>query len=226
MSGITLSLICKVACEYSGFSLDDLRSDRRHADLVLVRQHAIWLGCELTEQSMPQIGRFFGRDHTTILHAYRKITGLRASDETFRGLSDELMMTVKATAQSVEALLEIVPPDVDVLALARKFLAHPRTVFTASTEEIQALAAATIAGAKEADALVGRSNALAVAVSQYLKSHEARNAETRAERLEAGAHILAARNHLKHKLQQWRGHHGDEDDESEKSECAGSGLDR
>ena len=226
MSRITLKLICDVACEYSGFSLEDLRSERRSADLVLVRQHAAWLGRKLTRQSAAQIGRFLSRDHTTILHAQSRIEDLRARDETFRALSDEMMLAIEAAAAAIETLVLIVPDEIDALAVARKILTHPDTTFSASTEEIRTLAAATIAGAKEADALAEQTSELAAAVSQYLNSHDAREAGTRADRLKAGAHILAARNHLEQTLEQWRRHHGDEDDESKEAECAGSGLAR
>lgn len=59
----------------------DLLSDRRTHKVVLPRQVAMYLAKTLTLKSLPEIGRRFGgRDHTTVLHAVRKITALREQD--------------------------------------------------------------------------------------------------------------------------------------------------
>ena len=77
-----------VTAEFYGFSINDLRSIRRDFPLVRVRQVAMYLAKTLTEKSMPEIGRRFGgRDHTTILHAVRRIKALM---ETDRELADEV----------------------------------------------------------------------------------------------------------------------------------------
>jgi chromosomal replication initiator protein len=56
-------------------------SSRRTANVVRPRQIAMYLSKVLTLRSLPEIGRrFFGRDHTTVLHATRKIEGLTGSD--------------------------------------------------------------------------------------------------------------------------------------------------
>jgi chromosomal replication initiator protein len=60
--------------EYYGVSVDDLRGHTRHRDAVRARQVAIYLIRELTDLSLPRIGQAFGgRDHTTVMHADRKI---------------------------------------------------------------------------------------------------------------------------------------------------------
>ncbi|MBV1705064.1 MAG: chromosomal replication initiator protein DnaA, partial [Hyphomicrobiales bacterium] len=62
-----------VAMQYS-VSRADLMSARRNAAVVKPRQIAMFLAKELTLRSLPEIGRRFGgRDHTTVLHAVRKI---------------------------------------------------------------------------------------------------------------------------------------------------------
>lgn len=59
----------------------DIKSKRRNADIVLPRQVFCFLAREKTLQSYPYIGRFLGgRDHTTVLHAVRKIEFMQKSD--------------------------------------------------------------------------------------------------------------------------------------------------
>jgi chromosomal replication initiator protein len=71
---ITASIIMAVTAEYFQISLDDLAGASRRRDLVGPRQIAMYLCRELTELSLPKIGATFGgRDHTTVMHAERKI---------------------------------------------------------------------------------------------------------------------------------------------------------
>jgi chromosomal replication initiator protein len=68
--------------EEFGMSLHELKTKRRHKNIVLPRQVAMYLSRELTELSLPEIGTFFGgKDHTTVLHAYNKIKqGINKND--------------------------------------------------------------------------------------------------------------------------------------------------
>lgn len=69
--------IISAVCFRTGISQTDLLSQRRTTNIVLPRQVAIYLAKYYTLLSLPQIGqRFGGRDHTTCLHAVRKITSL------------------------------------------------------------------------------------------------------------------------------------------------------
>lgn len=69
--------IQKAVCKYFGLQMTDLLSPRRTANLVRPRQMALYLAKVLTPHSLPQLGRRFGgRDHTTVLHAVRKIPAL------------------------------------------------------------------------------------------------------------------------------------------------------
>jgi chromosomal replication initiator protein len=71
-----------VARQYN-VSRSDLLSSRRTANVVRPRQIAMYLAKTLTLRSLPEIGRRFGgRDHTTVLHAVRKIEGLIGSDNS------------------------------------------------------------------------------------------------------------------------------------------------
>lgn len=63
----------------------DLKSSRRTADVVRPRQVAFYLCKQLTSKSLPEMGRRFGgRDHTTAIHAIRKISALVEKDEALR----------------------------------------------------------------------------------------------------------------------------------------------
>jgi hypothetical protein len=66
------------------YSLNELKSDRRHREIILVRQLAMYLSKEFTLLSFPAIGRLFGdRDHTTILHGYRRMKAQIEAGEVF-----------------------------------------------------------------------------------------------------------------------------------------------
>jgi hypothetical protein len=78
---IRITDIQDAVCTVYGMKKIDMLSKRKTADLVMPRHVAMYLAKEMTECSLPEIGyRFGGRDHTTILHAHRRIMGLRASD--------------------------------------------------------------------------------------------------------------------------------------------------
>jgi chromosomal replication initiator protein len=80
--------ILRVVSKHYGVSRADLLSSRRTANVVRPRQIAMYLAKTLTLRSLPEIGRRFGgRDHTTVLHAVRKIEGLVQGD---KGLADEI----------------------------------------------------------------------------------------------------------------------------------------
>ena len=78
---ITVDDIQKAVSEYYGMKQADLLSDRRNRAIARPRQVAMWLCKQLTTRSLPDIGRRFGgRDHTTVLHAVRKIEELKGVD--------------------------------------------------------------------------------------------------------------------------------------------------
>lgn len=71
---VSAALILEQTASYYRFTIDDLKSPQRTQDLVLARQIAMYLCRELTDLSLPKIGQIMGgRDHTTVLHADRKI---------------------------------------------------------------------------------------------------------------------------------------------------------
>lgn len=88
---LTIESIQKAVCEYFKVRNSDLLSAKRSRSIARPRQIAMALAKELTKHSLPEIGHAFGgRDHTTVIHATRKIKELRDSDpvleEDFRNL--------------------------------------------------------------------------------------------------------------------------------------------
>ena len=78
---VTLQNIQKVIAGYYKIKVADLLSKRRSRSIARPRQLAMALAKELTNHSLPEIGDAFGgRDHTTVLHAHRKIEELRQND--------------------------------------------------------------------------------------------------------------------------------------------------
>ncbi len=74
---ITAQQIIEISARHFGFSVDELIGPSRRRPLVIARQIAMYLFRELTDFSYPAIGREFGdRDHTTVIHAVEKISGL------------------------------------------------------------------------------------------------------------------------------------------------------
>lgn len=89
--------IQEVVAEFYGFSINDLRSIRRDFPLTRVRQVAMYLAKTLTEKTLPEIGRCFGgRDHTTVLHAVRRIKALMQVDHELADEIEELKLRLEA----------------------------------------------------------------------------------------------------------------------------------
>ena len=77
----TIDNIQKTVAEYFQIRVGDLNSGKRSRSIARPRQIAMTLAKELTSHSLPEIGSAFGgRDHTTVLHANRKIAELREAD--------------------------------------------------------------------------------------------------------------------------------------------------
>jgi chromosomal replication initiator protein len=79
------------ACKHFGLSSEELLSTARAPRIAWPRQVAMYLARELTDESLPSIGRHFGgRDHTTVLHAWRRTTARIADDEASRKAVEKL----------------------------------------------------------------------------------------------------------------------------------------
>ncbi len=96
-SQITASMIMGQTAAYFGLSLDDLCGSSRSRVLVTARQIAMYLCRELTELSLPKIGQQFGgRDHTTVMHADRKIRQLMAERRSVYNQVTELTTRIRS----------------------------------------------------------------------------------------------------------------------------------
>lgn len=85
---ITVIPIEKIQTEVGKFynvSVNEMKGSRRVQNIVLARQVAMYLAREMTDNSLPRIGREFGgKDHTTVIHAYEKIKGMIEIDDNLR----------------------------------------------------------------------------------------------------------------------------------------------
>ncbi|MCA3255824.1 MAG: chromosomal replication initiator protein DnaA [Alphaproteobacteria bacterium] len=78
---ITIDEIQRKVADYYSVKLSDMMSARRAREVARPRQVAMYLAKKLTPRSLPEIGRRFGgRDHTTVMHAVKRIDELRAAD--------------------------------------------------------------------------------------------------------------------------------------------------
>ena len=86
----TIDEIQKKVAEYFNISVKEMQSSRRARTVARPRQIAMYLAKQLTSRSLPEIGRKFDRDHTTVMHAVRKV--------------EELIMEDSGLAENVDAL--------------------------------------------------------------------------------------------------------------------------
>ena len=98
-SQITAALIMATTADYFALSLEDLKGPSRSRVLVTARQIAMYLCRELTELSLIQIGEHFnGRDHTTVIHANKKIGQLMTERRAIYNQVTELTNRIKQQA--------------------------------------------------------------------------------------------------------------------------------
>ncbi|MEN9316111.1 MAG: chromosomal replication initiator protein DnaA [Pseudomonadota bacterium] len=93
---ISIEVIQKTVADFFKIKVADMYSKRRHAHIVLPRQIAMYLAKDLTQKSLPEIGEAFGgRDHTTVLHAMRKIAEQRQHDTELNHQIHVLQQTLR-----------------------------------------------------------------------------------------------------------------------------------
>jgi chromosomal replication initiator protein len=96
MPEVSVERIQEAVVERFGISLQELTGDRRAQSIVYPRQVAMYLCRELTDSSLPKIGKKFGgRDHTTVIHATSKIAKLIKEDRSVYNLVQELTARIK-----------------------------------------------------------------------------------------------------------------------------------
>jgi chromosomal replication initiator protein len=95
---ISIERIQDLVCDRFGVTMAELTGDRRSQNIVYPRQVAMYLARELTDSSLPKIGKEFGgRDHTTVIHATSKIARLIREDRSVYNLVQELTARVRQT---------------------------------------------------------------------------------------------------------------------------------
>jgi chromosomal replication initiator protein len=93
---ITADAISAAVADYFGLTVDDLAGASRSRILVTARQIAMYLCRELTDLSLPKIGQHFGgRDHTTVMHADRKVRAMMAERRSIYNQVTELTNRIK-----------------------------------------------------------------------------------------------------------------------------------
>jgi chromosomal replication initiator protein len=93
---IKIDHIINEICNFYSISKSDLLSNKRTQNISYPRQVAMYLCRELTDLSLPRIGKEFnGRDHTTVLHAYNKISNLMSKDNRTFNEIQELIARIK-----------------------------------------------------------------------------------------------------------------------------------
>ena len=88
---ITIDLIQDIVSSYFNLRVEDLKSQRRTRNVAYPRQIAMYLSRKLTDMSLPKIGEEFGgRDHTTVIHAYEKISENLKTDDSLQHTVNDL----------------------------------------------------------------------------------------------------------------------------------------
>ncbi|TFF20516.1 hypothetical protein E3C22_16535 [Jiella endophytica] len=169
--------IAEAVAEIRHITFADLVSDRRHRELIGPRHEAMYLAKTLTPASLPAIGRRLGgRDHTTVLHAVRKIEDRIAREA---GYGDEIEAMGAAISKRLpgEGKFELVPAeDVDASDLARRVeeavISGGRiSVFA---DEVAALATAVIQLEQRLKALAKQTARREAGLARRLDAAEAR----------------------------------------------------
>ena len=94
---ISVENIQKAVADFYSIKVADMYSKKRPANIARPRQIAMFMAKELTQKSLPEIGELFGgRDHTTVLHAVRKISDERAHDSQLNHEIHVIEQTLKA----------------------------------------------------------------------------------------------------------------------------------
>jgi chromosomal replication initiator protein len=93
---VSIEQIQDIVSERFSLSKEELCGERRSQNIVYPRQVAMYLSRELTDSSLPKIGRAFGgRDHTTVIHATSKIARKIREDRSAYNLVQELTARIK-----------------------------------------------------------------------------------------------------------------------------------
>jgi len=87
---ISIDKIIRSTCDFFQVSLYDIKSKKRNKKIVNARQAAMYLSRDLTNFSTTEIGSYFNRDHTTIMHAVEKIENMKSSDQELEAILNSI----------------------------------------------------------------------------------------------------------------------------------------
>lgn len=92
---ITVDFIIELVANYYNISTDDIKGKVRTRNIAVPRQIAMYLSRELTNISLPKIGEYFGKDHSTVIHACSKISELKDNDTEIKSSIDSITQKLK-----------------------------------------------------------------------------------------------------------------------------------
>lgn len=92
---VSINQIKKVVCKYFKVNIEDLNSKKKNSSIAWPRQVSMYLATELTTLSLPEIGREFNRDHSTVIHAKEKVKEEIENNLLFAPIINDLINKVK-----------------------------------------------------------------------------------------------------------------------------------
>lgn len=184
ISQITVAGITDIVADFYGVSVNDILSERRTAVVVWPRQVGMYLAKRHTTLSYPNIAqRFGGRDHTTAMHAVRKVEALRRQQVRVAGEIAQIEILIEAERRARLHFGLAPEPDVDPVIVAERVLTQARGEFSVSAREVIALAQAVFATGQQSGDPIGALQTLLDRTEAFTRSAAAaagaRNGEER-----------------------------------------------
>lgn len=105
-----IARIKRITAAHFRIPIEEMVSERRARPAARPRQVAMYVSKRLTPKSLPEIGRHFDRDHTTVIHAVRKVESLMSADDAFR----HDVKTIMAAVISANAPYSVDKPRKDI----------------------------------------------------------------------------------------------------------------
>lgn len=93
---VTPDMIKDIVAQYYNIKVEEFNAKKRNKSIVLPRQIAMFLCREMTDLSLPRIGEEFGRDHTTIIHAFEKISSEIKIDSQLKSVIEEIRNKIES----------------------------------------------------------------------------------------------------------------------------------
>jgi len=93
---VTIDSIQKTVCDFYNLKMADIKARKRTKEIALPRQVAMYIGKQITDLSLNDIGKAFGgKDHATVIYACKQIEDRRGKDETFNRMIENLLLKIK-----------------------------------------------------------------------------------------------------------------------------------